>query len=124
MSIWRRKREKTNTALRAEMAGTEYAAATRVLRKAERDQKLADERLEKSAERYRQEKLRLEGMSDRKVSEIRAVEIQVDVAHQEYLSASGSAERAHIARQLATGRLRNAARRYRYALEVLKLDRR
>lgn len=124
MSRWRRRRQKSNTVLRAEMAGTEHAAATRVLRKAEREQKLAEERLEKSAERYRQEKLRLEGMSDRKVSEISSVAIQADVAHQEYILASGSAERAHIAKQLAEGRLRNAAKRYRDALEVLKLDRR
>jgi hypothetical protein len=103
-----RKNVKTNVTLRLEMAGTEYASAAGALRK---------------AERYRQEKVRLEGMSDRMVSEIRAVEIQVDVARREYISASDSAGKAGIARQLVEGRLRNAAKRHRYALAEQELER-
>jgi hypothetical protein len=57
------------------------------------------------------------------VSEIRAVERQVDVARQEYISASDSPGKAGIAGQHAEGRLRNAAKRYRYALAEQELER-
>jgi len=123
ISIWRRKDKKTNTALRSEMAGTEYAAATGVLRRAEKEQKLAEERLEKSAERHEQEKQRLNGMGGRPVGEIRATSIQLDAARREYVADSNAASKAGIERRLAEGRLRNAAERYRHSMEELERDR-